>query len=244
MEPKFNVGDRVILVTKNGTKEPTRITNVFKVDGGYVYKVKSRKNPVPEDRLEHVDFDEGFGPIEFTPDFEFDLEMGVVMLFETGDVVEVDDYPGQRFIVDSYTVLMRGKTTDKNPDIDIEWLLLDENYPYDERRAILAYEDEMRKVSSGGRKTFNPFRAPAQIARGGGRIYPASNKTEKKDGTTDEIRRLAQLDKYRELVERTDKEITDNMSLFAVFGDEKYKRKADRLKTFRDRIPTRGYQFE
>ncbi|SMO92245.1 hypothetical protein [Melghirimyces algeriensis] len=235
MEPKFNVGDRVNLITKNGTKEKTQITNVFKADEGFVYQVKSRKNPVMEDRLELVDF--------ASDPLNFDIEMGVAMLFKTGDIVEVKDYEGRRFIVDSYTVLMRGKTTDNIPEIDIEWLLLDEKFPHDDNRAIIAYEDEMRKVGEGGRKMINAFGAPIDDGDGDGRKR-ITNKVEDPRNNTDEKRRLSQMDSFRVLAERTDREITDNMELFVVFGDEKYKRKADRLKSFRDRIPTRGYQFE
>lgn len=253
MEPKFNVGDRVHLVTKNGTKERTQVTNVLKVDNGYVYQVKSRKNPVSEDRLEPVsdpygnhliEFipDEELGPIEFTPDpgFTFDIEMGLAMLFKTGDVVEVDGYDGRRFIVDSYTVLMTGKTTDKIPEIGIEWLLLDETYPDDTKRSIIAYEEDMRKVG-GGRRMINAFGAPIDDDDLFGKSI--LKKTDDME-CTDEKGRLAQVEKYREMYAQADQMVTDNMTLYAMFRDTKYKRKADRLKAFRDRIPTRGYQFE
>lgn len=238
----FNVGDHVMLITKNGTKERTQVLRVLKDNNGYVYQVKSRKNPVSEDRLEPVSDPYGNHLIEFTPDpgFTFDVEMGLAMLFKTGDVVEVDGYAGRRFIVDSYTVLMTGKTTDKIPEIGIEWMLLDETNPDDTKRSIIAYEEDMRKVG-GGRRMNNAFGAPIDDDDLFGKSI--LKKTGDK-GCTDEKSRLAQVEKYREMYERANQMITDNMGLYAMFGDEKYKRKADRLKEFRDRIPTRGYQFE
>lgn len=260
MEPLFNVGDRVLLITKNGTKERTQVTNVFPVDGGFVYQVKSRKNPVPEDRLEPVsdpygnhliEFtpDDGIGPVEFTPDdgmtndMKFDLELGLVMMYETGDVVEVKGYPGRRFIVDSFTVVMSGQTnTTEPPDFYVEWLVLDEKNPKDFTRSIIADEEDMRKVGGGGRKMMNLFGAPIDDDDHLG--HSILKKPDEKKGRTEEKRRLAQVEKYREMHARADRMVTDNMTLYGAFGDEKYKRKADRLKAFRDRIPTRGYQFE
>lgn len=256
-EPMFNVGDRVILITKNGTKERTQVTNVFPVDGGFIYEVKSRKKPVTEDRLEPVEYfdveftpDEGFGPVEFTPDdgttndMTFDLELGLVMKYETGDIVEVKGYPRQRFIVDSFTVVMSGQTnTAEPPDFYVEWLVLDEKNPEDFTRAIVANEEDMRKVGGGGQKMINAFGAPIDRRRHQSGQSILKNPIKEKE-YTDEKRRLAQIEKYREMHARADQMVTDNMTLYAVFGDEKYKRKADRLKSFRNRIPTRGYQFE
>lgn len=246
-EPMFNVGDRVILITKNGTKERTQVTNVFPVDGGFIYEVKSRKKPVTEDRLEPVEYfdveftpDEGFGPVEFTPDdgmtndMTFDLELGLVMKYETGDIVEVKGYPRRRFIVDSFTVVMSGQTnTAEPPDFYVEWLVLDEKNPKDFTRAIVADEEDMRKVGGGGQDGDEDQLGQSIL----------ENPIKEKE-YTGEKRRLAQIEKYREMHARADQMVTDNMTLYAVFGDEKYKRKADRLKSFRNQIPTRGYQFE
>lgn len=246
-EPLYSVGEPVFLVTKNGTRERTKVENVFAVNDGFEYQVRARKTPVPEYRLEpiprpfedyFVEFtpNEEIGPVEFTPEEittdlgGFDIEMGLALLFKTGDVVEVTGYDGRRFIVDSYTALISGKTSDIIPELEIEWLLRDEENPDDLTRSIVAYEEDMRKVRA---RNSQP------------NITPYSDEKDNEDiPCADENRRLAQLEKYREMYARADRMITDNMSLYAMFGDVRYQRKADRLKSFRDRIPTRGYQFE